>query len=170
MEIKMADIVTGTVTGQVDESAVLRDIGTVRREAAINEGTTSVNIKDGTDTVKGQATAFYIAGQQTAFQNATALAALTASTNAQFTATQVAIELAQANNASAVALSQAALATAVAAEGTRTRDLIRDQKIEDLRFAELKREHSKHGGCGCGTKWNFGPPTGAVVPADPLAA
>jgi len=167
----MAEIVTGTVTGQVNDGAILRDIGTVRREAAINEGVTSMNIKDGTDTVKGQATAFYIAGQQTAFQNATALAALTASTNAQFTATQVAIELAQANNASAVALSQAALAQAVAAEGSKTRDLIRDQKIEDLRFKDLKRDRHDGHGCGCGTKWNFGPPTGAQVSsADPLAA
>ena len=50
MDRKMADIVTGTVTGQVNVGEILRDIGTVRREAAINEGVTSMNVKDGTDT------------------------------------------------------------------------------------------------------------------------
>jgi hypothetical protein len=154
----MADIVTGTVTGQVNMGEVLRDIGTVRRELGVDTGVIGGNIKDGTDTVKDQSTAFYIAGQQTAFQNATALAALTASTNAQFTATQVAIELAQANNAAAVALSQASLGALVAGEGEKTRSLFQASKIEDLRFENMKleRHRDRHEG-----KLTYGPPTGA---------
>jgi hypothetical protein len=140
---------------------VYRDLGTVRREAAINEGITSMNVKDGTDTVKDQAVAFYIAGQNTNFQNATALAALTAGTNAQFTATQTAIELAQAGNAAATALAQAALTALVLGEGSKTRDLIRDQKIEDLRFNELKRGHEGH---RCEGKFTYGPPVSATYP------
>ena len=160
----MAEIVTGTVTGQVNMENVLRDIGTVRREAAINEGITSVNIKDGTDTLKDQGTAFYIAAQQTNFQNATALAALTASTNAQFTATQVAIELAQDKNAAATALASSVMSQLVMGENQKTRDLIRDQKIEDLRFRELRGHGGHRGHEGHGrTVFNYGPPLGAVV-------
>jgi len=173
----MADIVTGTVTGQVDESAVLREIANsrrenatyaadIRREAAVNEGVTSMNVKDATDTIKDQGTAFYIAAQQTNFSNATALAALTAGTNAQFTATQTAIELAQAANATATALAASATQASVAAEGEKTRSLIQAQKIEDLRFENLKaKDHGGHGrGCGCGkTVFSYGPPTGASV-------
>jgi len=161
----MSEIVTGTVTGQVNDGPILRDIGTVRREAAINEGVTSMNIKDGTDTVKDQAVAFFVATQNNAFQTATALAALTASTNAAFTATQVAIELAQANNAAATALASSATNSLITAEATKISNLIRDQKIEDLRFAALKRDHDGgHRGCGCkGPKFTFGPPLSATV-------
>jgi hypothetical protein len=163
-DFKMADIVTGTVTGQVDLSSVLRDIGTVRREAAVNEGVTSMNVKDGTDTVKDQAVAFYIAAQQTNFSNATALAALTAGTNAQFTATQVAIELAQGQNAAAVALSQSVLGLAVAAEGEKTRALIQASKIEDLRFENLKHDRGGHREHRCEGKFSYGPPLGVTYP------
>ena len=56
----------------------------------------------------------------------------------------------------------------VMAEGSKTRDLIRDQKIEDLRFRELRHEnggrHGNHRDFGCDTRLQFGPPTGAVVP------
>ena len=159
----MAEIVTGTVTGQVNMDSVLRDIGTVRREAAINEGTTSVNIKDGTDTVKDQSTAFFIAAQDTNFQNATALASLTAGTNAQFAATQTAIQLAQASNAAAVALSQSNLSAHIASEGEKTRALIQATKIEDLRFENLRREHDGHGH-RCEGKFTYGPPLGATYP------
>jgi hypothetical protein len=153
----MSDIVTGTVTGQVNDGPILREIANVRREAAVNEGVTSMNVKDGTDTVKDQAVAFYIAGQQTNFSNATALAALTAGTNAQFAATQVAIELAQANNAAATALATSATQALVASESSKTRDLIRDLKIEDLRFKNLRGEHGERHGCK-GPKFTFGPP------------
>jgi len=178
----MSEIVTGTVTGQVNDGPILREIANarresamysadIRREAAVNEGITSMNVKDGTDTVKDQAVAFYIAGQNTNFSNATALAALTAGTNAQFAATQVAIELAQANNASATALASSATQALVSADGEKTRALLLQQKIDDLRFSELKHEHRSHEGRegrgrdrGCGdTKFNFGPPLGAVV-------
>jgi hypothetical protein len=173
--IKMSDIVTGTVTGQVNDGPVLREIangrressyeiGTVRRELAVDTGVTGMNIKDGTDTVKDQNVAFYIAAQQTNFQNATALAALTAGTNAQFTATQTAIELAQASNAAATALATAATQASVASEGEKTRTLILQQKIEDLRFKDLRGHGHGHKGCGCGdTKFSFGPPLGATV-------
>jgi hypothetical protein len=160
----MADIVTGTVTGQVNLGEVLRDVGTVRRELAVDTGVTGMNIKDGTDTVKDQSVAFYIAAQQTNFQNATALAALTAGTNAQFTATQTAIELAQASNAAATALATAATQSSVAAEGEKTRALILQQKIEDLRFRELRHDRGDNHRHNCGdTKFSFGPPLGATV-------
>jgi hypothetical protein len=161
----MADIVTGTVTGQVDMGAVLRDIGTTRRELAIDTGVVGAHIKDSTDTVKDQGTAFYISGQQTNFANATALASLTAATNAQFTATQVAIELAQANNAAAVALANSATQALIASQGEQTRALMLSSKIEDLRFENLSLKHRRdrdEDGCGK-TKFNFGPPIGAVV-------
>jgi len=178
MEVfQMSEIVTGTVTGQVNDGPVLREIASgrrenavysadMRRELAVDTGVTGMNIKDGTDTVKDQSVAFYIAAQQTNFQNATALAALTAGTNAQFAATQVAIELAQANNAAATALASSATQALVAADGEKTRSLILQQKIEDLRFQELKHDRHEggrgHRGCG-DTKFNFGPPLGAVV-------
>jgi hypothetical protein len=174
--LHMSDIVTGTVTGQVNDGPVLREIAQsrrenaaysadIRREVAVDTGVTGMNIKDGTDTVKDQSVAFYIAAQQTNFQNATALAALTAGTNAQFASTQTAIELAQANNAAAVALANSATQALVSADGEKTRSLILQQKIEDLRFRELKHDrHDDHRHRGCGdTKFNFGPPLGAVV-------
>lgn len=162
----MGDIVTGTVTGQVDESAVLRDVGTVRRELAIDNGDIRTEIKDGTNTIKDQSTAFFVASQNTNFQNATALAALTAATNAQFTATQTAIQLAAANNAAAVALSQSNLSALVAAEGEKTRSLLQATKIEDLRFENLKHSHDRNDRHGhrCEGKLMYGPPVSAEYP------
>ncbi len=157
----MADIVTGTVTGQVDESGVLRDIGTVRRELAVDNGVIRTEIKDGTTTVKDQSTAFFVASQNINFQNATALAALTAASNAQFNATQTAIQLAASSNAAAIALAQSNTAALVAAEGEKTRALFQATKIEDLRFENLKRDHHGH---RCEGKLTYGPPTGATYP------
>jgi len=184
----MADIVTGTVSGQVDVSTLMSQQADIRREQAIDAGVLTGQIKDAsweginktsisTDRVTDQSTAYFIAGQATNFQNATALAALTASTNANFNQTLAAIQLAatQTTAAAQLAASQNAAATAAAAaatqalvvsDGNATRALINSQTIDALRFANLKHECCDHrrGHREEGT-FSFGPPTGAVYPA-----
>ncbi len=161
----MSNIVTGTVTGEVDQGGIYKDLGTIRREAAINEGTTISTVKDATESLSNQASQFYIAAQNAAAQAATALAALTASTNAQFTATQTAVELSQDKNAAAVALTQAQLSLQVAAEGERTRALIQASKIEDLRFENLYlKGRDDRGHRGREGMFTYGAPTAATYP------
>jgi hypothetical protein len=162
----MADIVTGTVTGLVDMTATNMAIADVRREEAVGVGVITDVVKTESNRVTGQDTAYFIAGQQINFQNATALAALTAGTNAQFAATQSAIQLAAQSNATATALAAAQTQALVSADGATTRALINSQKIDDLRAA-LDRAHD-HRGHGCGEKkegvLNFGPPLSAQYP------
>ena len=185
----MADIVTGTVTGQVDESNMLRDMGTLRREQAIDTANVNSHVKESGwqnmdktatvgDRVTDQSTAYFIAGQQINFQNATALAALKAGTDANFNATLAAISLSAANNVAAIQLAEAknaaasALAAAatqaiVTADGNTTRALINSQTVDELRFRNLdeKYEHRGRGHEGCKEGvFSFGPPTGATYP------
>ena len=205
----MADIVTGTVTGQVDESQLLRgqadqryetamnaadirreqamDAGTIRREQAVESAVVSANVKesgwqainkisDATDRVTDQDTAYFIAGQAVNFQNATALAALTASNNANFNQTFAAIQLAAQQTTAAaqlagqVSASAAALAAAqtqhmIVGDGNVTRALINSQTIDELRFRNLDHGHGRdeHRGCKEGV-FSFGPPLGATYP------
>ena len=186
----MADIVTGTVTGQVDESAVLRDIGTLRREQAVGVMDVNSHVKDSGwqnldktatvgDRVTDQGTAYFISSQNINFANATALAALKAGTDANFNATLAAIQLTAANNVAAIQLSEAknaaasALAAAatqaiVTADGNATRSLINSQTIDELRFAKLHEELEEKQHRGCGERkegvFTYGPPTGATFP------
>ena len=150
----MADIVTGTVTGQLDTSTIQAAFSDVRRETALEAGdirregakeasdTRAAN-EANTDRIVAQDTAYFIAGQSQNFSNATSLAALTASTNANFNQTLAAIQLAGqqsaaatalegARSAAASALGQALLGTAIATDGAATRALMNSLKMDEL--------------------------------------
>jgi sulfur transfer complex TusBCD TusB component (DsrH family) len=151
----MADIVTGTVTGQLDISDLLRATGDIRREQeAIGSNIrreTAKEASDVTDAVKTSAwmnsdrtgseadrvanltTQYFLNGQQNDFANATALAALKASTDAQFTATQAAVALAVEKNAAATALAAAATQMLIVQESVRGRELQEKNVIDELR-------------------------------------
>lgn len=122
----MADIVTGTVTGQLDTTDIIRMGGdirreqeaigsTIRRETAKEASDLGDSIKSagwansdrtGTeaDRVVAQDTAYFIAGQSQNFSNATALAALKSSQDAAFQNTLAAIALAAAQTSAAATL------------------------------------------------------------------
>ena len=201
----MADIVTGTVSGQLDTSGIQAsfgdvrreqavDVADIRREAALEAGDVrrdaakdsadvrretakeasdtrtasarqafDVNDRVGTeaDRVVAQDTAYFIAAQSQNFSNATALAALKASTDASFLKTQSDIQLAGmqtaaaatlagftasaaaalegAKSAAAAALGQALIGSAITADGNSTRALINSLKIDDLNRAMVER-------------------------------
>jgi hypothetical protein len=190
----MADIVTGTVTGQLDETANLQGQADIRRENVVSEANirrdvafesgnirattlasgsdirreTAKEAADTNDIVKtaawansdrtgteadrvvAQDTAYFIAGQQYAFSNATALAALKASTDQQFAATQAAIQLAASQTsaaatlageraASAAALGQALIGQQIVQDGNSTRALVNELKMEQLNRELIER-------------------------------
>jgi hypothetical protein len=132
----MADIVTGTVTGQLDTTDLLRLGGDIRREQEAIGSTirreTAKEASDLQDTVKtagwansdrtgteadrvvAQDTAYFIAQQQYAFSNATAVAALKAGTDMQFANTLAAINSAALTGQAATALEGAKSAAAAA--------------------------------------------------------
>jgi hypothetical protein len=171
-EIKMADIVTGTVSGQVDMTDIGRAIADVRREQEAIGSTvrreTAKEASDLQDTVKtagwansdrtgteadrvvAQDTAYFIAGQSQNFSNATALAALKASQDAQFAQTLSAIQLAafQSSAAStlagskseaATALGQALIGQQIVADGNATRALVNQLKMDELNRVLVER-------------------------------
>jgi hypothetical protein len=159
----MADIVTGSVTGQLDTTALIQDHSDIRRENALSESQVRRDIQStsgderreqaeigaagsyqnamqhagiidvvkttgwansdriGTeaDRVVQQDTAYFIAGQSQNFSNATALAALKASTDASFLKTQSDIQLAGMSSAAAATLAGATAAAAAALEGAK---------------------------------------------------
>ena len=195
----MADIVTGTVSGQVDVTQLLMgqsDIrreqagqsADIRREAAMEAGATVDAVKTSAwansdrtgmeaDRVVAQDTAYFIAGQSQNFSNATALAALTATTNSNFNQTLAAIQLAASQTSAAAtlaaaqsqaanALGQALIGQQIVADGNSTRALINSQTIDELRFKNLEhRDHGHHGNHCCKEGvFSFGPPTGATYP------
>ena len=84
------------------------------------------------DRIVQQDTAYFIAGQSQQFSNATALAALKASTDANFNQTLAAIQLAGVQNAAATALATANLSTLTAREAADTRTHISALKMIDL--------------------------------------
>jgi len=192
----MADIVTGTVSGQVDVTQLLMgqsDIrreqagqsADIRREAAMEAGATVDAVKTSAwansdrtgmeaDRVVAQDTAYFIAGQSQNFSNATALAALTATTNSNFNQTLAAIQLAASQTSAAAtlaaaqsqaanALGQALIGQQIVADGNSTRALINSQTIDELRFKNLEHRDHGHHGCKEGV-FTFGPPTGATYP------
>ena len=193
----MADIVTGTVSGQVDVTQLLmgqadirreqEQIGSdIRREAALEAGGVVDAVKtagwansDATvanaDRVVAQDTAYFIAGQSQNFSNATALAALTATTNSNFNQTLAAIQLAASQTSAAAtlaaaqsqaanALGQALIGQQIVSDGNQTRALINSQTIDELRFRNLEGHRGRgHEGCKEGV-FTFGPPTGATYP------
>jgi len=207
----MADIVTGTVTGQLDTSMLMSEFSNVRRENATEAGDVrrelavetggvrrevakeasdsrtasareafDVNDRVGSeaDRVVAQDTAYFIAGQGQSFSNATALASLTASTNANFNQTLAAIQLAASQTSAAAtlaaaqsqaanALGQALIGQQIVSDGNSTRALINNQTIDELRFKNLdmsNRHHGDHGNhhnCHEG-RFTYGPPTEAT--------
>ena len=150
----MADIVTGTVTGQVDVSQLLlgqsdirreqEQIGSdIRRETAKEASDINANVVATGDRTSANDTAYFIAGQNINFQNATALAALKSSTDANFNQTLAAIQLAAANTtaaatlagektASAAALGQALIGQQIVQDGNTTRALINQLNVDNL--------------------------------------
>lgn len=115
----------------------------IRREIAKEGSDTNANVKSagwqvgdrvGTeaDRIVQQDTAYFIAGQAQQFSNAVALAALKASTDANFNQTLAAIQLAGVQNAAATALASANLTTLTAREAADTRTHISALKMTDL--------------------------------------
>lgn len=159
----MADIVTGTVTGQLDTSDLVRDhadirreqesIGSnIRREAAADACKTVDAVKTsawhnsdrtGTeaDRVTNQATQFFVAGQQHDFTNAAAVASLKASVDLNFQATQQAIQLSQEKAATASALATAATQMLVVQEAVKGREQATMYVVDALR---IECERNKH--------------------------
>jgi hypothetical protein len=163
----MADIVTGTVTGQVDESQLLRGQSDIRREqeniGADIRRETAKEASDLTDTVKtagwansdrtgteadrivAQDTAYFIAGQSQSFSNATALAALKAATDTNFNQTLAAIQLAATQTAAAATLAGSkAEASAALGQALIGQQIVNDGNatrglINELKMAELNR-------------------------------
>jgi hypothetical protein len=132
----MADLVTGTVTGQLDISELVRDNSDVRREQAeIGANIRRETAKEASDLLDGvktagwansdrtgteadrvvaQDTAYFIAAQSQNFSNATALAALKAGTDMQFANTLAAVNASAQAGQAATALEGAKNAAAVA--------------------------------------------------------
>lgn len=157
----MAAITTGTVTGEVDMTSLLKDHSDIRQEIA-DEGRTTVDAiktaawhnsdRTGTeaDRVVGQSTAYFIAQQQNDFAAAATLAALKSSTDAGVNATLAAIQLAAerstaaaaleaAKTASTLALGHAVIGQQIIADGQMTRALINDRQVETLNRELIER-------------------------------
>jgi len=168
----MADIVTGTVTGQLDVTSIIEGQSDIRRENVVESKDVIDAVKTsgwansdrtGTeaDRVVAQDTAYFIAGQQYSFQNATAVAALKASTDMQFASvlnsintqgalgqaatglegakTAAAVALAGEKQAAATALAQALLGQQIVSDGNATRALINSLKMDELNRALIER-------------------------------
>jgi hypothetical protein len=148
----MADIVTGTVTGMVDTSALVRDIADVRRETALEAGDVRKDIQAESHRVSEEASRdasnFYIANTAAATQNAKESARSQAWTEAkvdanfQATTGQInlstaiatgvtALEAAKLNGA--MALQHAVMSLQIANEATATRALLNANLIDELR-------------------------------------
>jgi hypothetical protein len=164
----MADIVTGTVSGQVDMSNVLKELSDTRREqevigaairheTAIDNGRAIDAVKTagwanadrtGTeaDRVVAQDTAYFIAGQTQQFNMASQVAAMKAATDSQFAMTLASVSNLGREGIAATALAAeqtanrvAAATAAVAAITVRESETTR-ALINDLKMDQLNRE------------------------------
>lgn len=161
----MADIITGTVSGMVDTSNLVRDTADLRREVALETGDVRREVvKEGRHTsdvvnaasVVGQrdASSYYIAETAAATQNAKEVARSQAWTEAKidanYQATTGQINLSTAINTgitqleasklqSSTALGHAALALQIANDGAATRSLMQHNQIDDLNRGMLER-------------------------------
>lgn len=122
----MADIVTGTVSGQVDMTQTHNGISDIRREQAVVGGgivdavkTAGWHNSDRTgteaDRIVAQDTAYFISGQQQNFNMATQVAAMKASSDSQFAMTLASLQTAAAAGVAATALEGAKTAGNIAA-------------------------------------------------------
>jgi hypothetical protein len=171
----MADIVTGTVTGQVDMTSLLKDHSDIRQEIA-DEGRTTVDAvktaawhnsdRTGTeaDRVINQSTQHFIAQQQYAFEAARDVAALKSATDLHFAAVanevktqgalgQAAAALESAKVAAAVALGQAMLGQQIVSDGNTTRALINELKMDQLNRELIERNAALVEQRGDGRYW-----------------
>lgn len=163
----MSDIVTGTVTGQLDTADLVRDHGDIRREqasigadAAYQNGVQHAGIVDAVksagwinsdrtgseaDRVVQQDTAYFIAAQSQNFANSTAIAALKSSTDASTAATLAAIQLSASQATAATALEGAKSAAASAlGQAVLGQQIVNDGNatralINTLKMEELNR-------------------------------
>lgn len=163
----MADIVTGTVTGQVDTSVLQRDHADIRKEgventaavrlAVMQEGQDNIiatkdsrhdvinEVDRQADRLDNQATQFYIASQNNAVVAARDLAMLTAMTEANAVAMRQEIQLSVATTAAAAALGAEKIASAVAlGQSILSKEIFQDGAatralINDLKYHDLNR-------------------------------
>jgi hypothetical protein len=164
----MADIVTGTTTGQLNTAALHQDHADIRREQAIMNGDVRREVANEAcrvnDTVKTSGwhnsdrtsteadrlanlqTQYFISEQNFAHQNSTSLAALKAQVDMQFQATQQAIQLAAEKNATATALASANTNMLVVQEAIKGRDQADRVERENLRYA-LSRAEARAARC-----------------------
>ena len=97
---------------------------------------TNQNITDGVTTLKDQSTAHFIADIQQSFQ--VQLAVVTGNAANILAITQA---------ASATALAAATNTASLMADGAATRALLVQQRLDDLRFAELRERGGRHECC-----------------------
>lgn len=161
----MADIVTGTVSGLVDVSDLVRDSADIRREAALEAGDirrdvakeawhTSDIVNAASNVGQRDASAYYIAEVAAATQTAKEIARSQAWTEAKIdsgfakvagdTALATAIsngitQLESARAQGANALQHAVLALQISNEGNTTRALINAGRIDELRDTSSER-------------------------------
>lgn len=163
----MADIVTGTVTGQLDTSVLHRDHSDIRQEIATESCGINKNVafqgqegliatKDATydvatriesanDRTNDLTTQYFISSLQTATESARDIASLKVLTdsNASRVASEIAAAVAQ--NAAATALESQKIATAIAlGQGLLSKDILADgQKtrdlLHDMKYHDLNR-------------------------------
>src|ERR1035437_8958150 len=161
----MADIITGTVSGMVDTSQLVRDTANLRRETALEAGDIrrdvvkeSRHVSDGVNVASnvGQrdASNYYIAetaaSNQTAKEAAKERAWIEAGMNAGFVKSagdialsaaiingNVALEAAKSNGVNSLA--HAALALQIAQEANSTRALMQANRIDELRDSASDR-------------------------------
>ncbi len=183
----MADIVTGTVTGQVDVSQLLMSQSDIRREqeqiGSDIRRETAKEASDVTDAIKtagwansdrtgteadrvvAQDTAYFIASQSQNYSNATALAALKASTDANFNQTLAAIQLAATQTAAAAtlagskaesanALGQALIGQQIVQDGNATRALLNTLTMDQLNRKLVERNAEIVDNRGDARYWN----------------
>jgi hypothetical protein len=144
----MADIVTGTVSGMVDVSGLVRDTSDVRREVAQEAHHITDRVSAESNVGQRDASAYFIAETQASTQNAKEVARSQAWTEAKIDAGfakvagdtalataitngVVALEAAKLNGANA--LQHALIAAQIAADGNATRALLNATRIDELR-------------------------------------
>jgi len=166
-ETKMADIVTGTVTGALDTSTLQRDHADIRKEGVENTAAVRLAVlqesRDGIsatkdarhdvitetdrqgDRITDQSTAYFIAGQQNANESARDLASLKTLTDANTARMSVEMALSIEKVGAANALQAEKIASAVAlGQATLARDIWMDgdktrSLINDLKYHDLNR-------------------------------
>ncbi len=150
----MADIVTGTVTGQVDETALLEQFAATRQEVAEDTCATIDAVKTagwansdrtGTeaDRLSNQMTQYFIAGEASRTNNTAALQAALAAlavSEARDAAAGIAASVDAGNKAvSAATLAQAITGQQIVADGNATRALINELKMDQLNRELIER-------------------------------